>query len=617
MPYTMNISGTDFPIKSVKVFKSKAEVVRTFKLELKSDQNKVEILNLPSDVVRDSVRVSGLANARLYDVVCTIKTPRDAEDTILESIRLLQVKKVELEGQKNVRQAEADLLASWAKGVTAEHVEYSGMPGFLRNFVSQGKDNLEAVSNITEEIIAIDRQIQCLKDEKELRKGSTNAKVVVVIGTQGEQSVSFDLAYAVTNASWSPTYELHASMEGGQPTTLHYRAQVTQSTGEDWVDAPLTLSVIETGGISHKIPTLLPLKIRPAFKHGGGNLFSAPPISHAAAFTMAQPNAPKATLFGQMSNAFGHGPTPASVAPQAPGSGLFSSAPQAHQGANAFGGRGNVEAGSRSEAELEEYVDIDPSGDDIPSEPSKPTTVASESPLSISFAIEGQTTIPTDGLNHQVPIAILPVGVEFSHIAVPRLRPAVYIQCRVTNTCEYRWLAGNVSVILEGNHVSSVYIKGVSVGKSFDCTLGVDSAMKVSYEKKSAVSKTEERSFAEQTSTATYTSKVTISNNHKYDVPRLLVRECLPLSSPDQQVKVVLKSPAQLADAKDKEEVKVRDGLKVMWSPVVDGKGGEKDGMFEWRSSVKAGGDIILDAKWEVRTPNGKWVEYFDPQGAQ
>lgn len=244
---------------------------------------------------------------------------------------------------------------------------------------------------------------------------------------------------AVTNASWSPTYELHASMEGGQPTTLHYRAQVTQSTGEDWVDAPLTLSVIETGGISHTIPTLLPLKIRPAFKHVGGNLFGTPPAPHAPTFgglSMARSNAPQPQLFGQTSNIFGQGSVAPQApnsglfgaAPQAPGSGLFGSAPQPHQGANAFGGRGNVEPGSRSEAELEEYVDINPSGDDIPSEPSKPTTVASESPLSISFAIEGQTTIPTDGLNHQVPIAILPVGVEFSHIAVPRMRPAVYIQ---------------------------------------------------------------------------------------------------------------------------------------------------------------------------------------------
>ncbi|KAF7424576.1 hypothetical protein PC9H_009884 [Pleurotus ostreatus] len=609
MPYTMNISASDYPIKSVKVYKSKAEIVRRFKLELKSDQNKIEIVNLPSDVVRDSVRVSGLANARLYDVVCTIRTSRDAEDTVLESIRLLQVKKVELEGQKNVRQAEADLLVSWAKGVTAEHVAYGDMPAFLQNFVSQGKDNLEAVTNISEEIITIDRQIQRLKDEKELRKGSTNAKVVVVIGAQGQQSVSFDLTYAVTNASWSPTYELHASMEVGQPTTLHYRAQVTQSTGEDWVDAPLTLSVTGTGGISHTIPTLLPLKIRPAFKPVGGNQFSAPP---PFGLSMAQSNAPQPAVFGQSSNLFG---TPA--APQAPSAGLFGSAAHPTQAFGASGGRDKAVPASRSEAELQEYVDINPFGDDIPSEPSKPTTVASESPLSISFAIEGQTTIPTDGLKHQVPIAILPVGVEFSHIAVPRIRPAVYIQCRVTNTSEYRWLAGNVSVILEGNHVSSVYIQGVSVGKSFDCTLGVDSAMKVNYEKKSVVSKTAERSFAEQISIATCTTKVTISNSHKYDVPRLLVRECLPLSSPDQEVKVVLKSPAELADAKDKEEVEVRDGLKVMWSPVVDGKGGEKDGMFEWRSSVKAGGEIILDANWEVRTPNGKWVEYSDPQWAQ
>ena len=51
----------------------------------------------------------------------------------------------------------------------------------------------------------------------------------------------------VSNATWEPTYELHATTENGKPSNsvaLHYRARVTQSTGEDWNNTLLALSTV-------------------------------------------------------------------------------------------------------------------------------------------------------------------------------------------------------------------------------------------------------------------------------------------------------------------------------------------------------------------------------------
>lgn len=54
-------------------------------------------------------------------------------------------------------------------------------------------------------------------------------------------------ALVVLNPTWEPTYELqaHISPSTDQPSSqvaLHYRASITQATGEDWKDAALTLS---------------------------------------------------------------------------------------------------------------------------------------------------------------------------------------------------------------------------------------------------------------------------------------------------------------------------------------------------------------------------------------
>lgn len=72
-------------------------------------------------------------------------------------------------------------------------------------------------------------------------------------------------------------------------------------------------------------------------------------------------------------------------------------------------------------------------------------------------------------------------------------------------------------------------------------------------------------------------------------------------------------------DAKDGEFVTVKDdddedkkstGLKVGWEKLVDGKGGEKEGRFEWKWKVDAGKKVSLEAQWEVKaTADVNWVE--------
>ncbi|KIM85116.1 hypothetical protein PILCRDRAFT_6085 [Piloderma croceum F 1598] len=68
---TQKISSSDHPIKSVTVFKSsKAEVNRTFPVNLKTGQNKIQITELSSNIDTESIRVSGLGQAprrKLYD----------------------------------------------------------------------------------------------------------------------------------------------------------------------------------------------------------------------------------------------------------------------------------------------------------------------------------------------------------------------------------------------------------------------------------------------------------------------------------------------------------------------------------------------------------------------
>ena len=151
----------------------------------------------------------------------------------------------------------------------------------------------------------------------------------------------------------------------------------------------------------------------------------------------------------------------------------------------------------------------------------------------------------------------------------------------------------------------------MNTGDNFECTLGDDASTKVTYERSSKTVKSSGGAFSEVTNTTTYTSKISIHNKHQFAITDLIVRDVVPICD-DKRVQIVLRKPAGLADAKDGQSVDLNNGLRVAWEKVVDGKGGEKEGKFEWRWRVGNGSKINLEAEWEVKAPGDVcWVETF------
>ena len=123
------------------------------------------------------------------------------------------------------------------------------------------------------------------------------------------------------------------------------------------------------------------------------------------------------------------------------------------------------------------------------------------------------------------------------------------------------------------------------------------------------------RSFAEASKTTTHTARITVLNGHTFDVDGIIVRDVLPHGDADAKILVTLRKPEGLALAKDGEEVALQmmdESLNVnaRWTKVEDGKGGEKDGMFEWVCRVGSGKKLELEAEWDIKTPGAlEWEE--------
>ena len=423
---------------------------------------------------------------------------------------------------------------------------------------------------------------------------------------------------------------------------------------------------------TQRIPSLIPTKIRPPKGLFDGFHQNA----HAHARPLPQPRAPQG-LFG-----------PAQPAPPPPAGGFFGQpstqppvfgafgqqAPfgasqqqpqqqqqqqqslfgQANYGSGAFG-QYAAPAASFGSSVLHSVVQQSqatsgPSADDgwqaveadtaadEPAPIAEPTTVVHESPLALTYRVEGASRVPSDGVPHQLAVAVLPFAATLQHVAVPKARPVAYLHATVRNTSDYRLLAGPVHAFVDDAFAARTTLpRDIAPGDTFHCTLGADPATRIRYTRtfrRADKPAAGTRAFSEQWASTEYSCRTTITNSHPFALRALVLRDSVPVSEDGERVNVVLRRPDGLADLEqgkelelgaeeeeagegegEGEEGEVRaEGSKVKrtvrWSKSVDGKGGRKEGLFEWVVDVGAGEEVTIDTEWDVKAPVSlRWVE--------
>ncbi|KAI0091278.1 hypothetical protein BDY19DRAFT_904726 [Irpex rosettiformis] len=420
---------------------------------------------------------------------------------------------------------------------------------------------------------------------------------------------SFTLSYNVSNASWKPLYDLHAKSqetEAKTPVTLSYRASINQKTGEAWVNAPLVLSTASGATHSARIPHLPTYHLRPRAVAGSQRpLFGNPPQSQFQSFVMAQqtsavPPPPvqafevqkPVALFGSQSN-------------QAPPIQADGSSSNIQSSAPLFGQTASTPA---QEYFLEEDENT-PLDDDMDSH----TTKLQTTPVSVSYAVSHPVDIPSDGADHTVTISTLDLEADISRICIPRVDAITYLQCKILNKSDYQLVTGPVNVFLEDSFVARTSIKDIMPNESFECTLGADRGLRVTYERlpSKLPFNSQPSIFGERKFITKHVVRSYVTNNHPFPINNLIIRDTLPLAMHD--VKIVLRKPKGLADAKAGEKVKVADNVNVEWSRKVQGSQDPVLGKYEWLVRLEGDSSCTLEAEWEIQSvSNSVWEEIAD-----
>ena len=170
-----------------------------------------------------------------------------------------------------------------------------------------------------------------------------------------------------------------------------------------------------------------------------------------------------------------------------------------------------------------------------------------------------------------------------------------------------------MSIFLNNSYVSKTDISEIATGDTFNCTLGMDTSIRVSHEIKESSVTPPPSTFVEQYTTTTYVSTTKLHNRHTGDYPvNIVERSSIPIASEsDSRIKVFLKGPTVLAWSEEGKEADPGrgDGFKVKWGRDVDDtKNGKKQGKFIWYGTIPPGEEVVLVSEWDVRAPfDAKW----------
>ncbi|KAG8744400.1 hypothetical protein FRC10_010178 [Ceratobasidium sp. 414] len=585
---SVNAAEQDDHIESVTVFQANnAEVKRRVKLELKQGQNHVDIEQLPTCINEDSIRVDGTGSAVIFDVVYHSPYRRPTppasnnphQQAVDESHRVLEALRKEREAVKQ----QSNFLESYGKTLDSKNMNIGDVERFLDMFVPRQVAVTKRTQELDAQITQAEKEYNDAraKVNADVRDAKRGTEITVTVLAEVDGQAELLLTYVVSNASWTPLYDVRASIakspDESSKVALHYRASITQTTGEDWPDVALTLSTASPQLWSN-IPSLSAWRV--------GIPQPSPPPRRASA-------APRwSGEMASFSPLAAYSPTSPAFSPTSP---AYSPTSPTYVPAHA------------------------------PTMVYRPTRVASAGVLSASFGISGRSNIPSDESSHKVVIAVLDLETEPEWVCIPREKESVFLRCKIVNSSEFTLLPGEASVFMDDNFVSKSKIEHVAPSDSFKASLGVDSALRVSYPAARTLNRTINRSNFflggnPAQSVAAHSQRITIRNSRLAPVTALHIFDHVPIST-DALVKVEVLSPDSLGPVagvglptngdvggdknKDRPWVSVQKGAKARWANL--DVGGE--GTVEWECEVQSNEELELELAWELSAPVGqKWV---------
>lgn len=169
------------------------------KTSLQAGQNEVHLDRLPNDMVEDSIRVEGLGNATIIDVIYKPPNPTSAASSTAQVDSLNAIRKgiASLLSDKEIIEDKSRLLDDYSKTLSAGATDRANLEDFLDVYASEKGAMSVALSELEEKLMQAhvelrDEQNKSSRDDQGKKKA---VRVTVIVMTDIEGSVELSLRY--------------------------------------------------------------------------------------------------------------------------------------------------------------------------------------------------------------------------------------------------------------------------------------------------------------------------------------------------------------------------------------------------------------------------------------
>jgi uncharacterized protein (TIGR02231 family) len=246
-------------IDTVTVYPDGATITRVIALDIASGDSTLVAKDFPLSLDPSSLRVEGEAGAKLTIGTIDARPPRAAPPVNLSEldmrIETLKDERSDLQGAIDaavarrkfaLRFAEASPAGLGEKGEARPITEWRAAFGAVGEEIATADT---AIRDATRKQREIDRQIAQLEADRSAKPPS-KLEVRIDVASAAATKATLRVTYAVRNARWLPLYDarLDTGAKDRKPQVeLVRRAEVTQSTGEDWSNVTLGVSTVRIG----------------------------------------------------------------------------------------------------------------------------------------------------------------------------------------------------------------------------------------------------------------------------------------------------------------------------------------------------------------------------------
>ncbi len=414
-------------ISEVTVYRSGAKVSSTATVRVPAGQSEVVFENLSPYFNANSLQVRIAGSSTLISAIFQMKTPGPGPESprapvLRDSLVLLGDDLTRIRDERDVLNSENSLISNKmnqigtvlpgaSTTITLSVTELRELSTFYRQRLMEIKDRLLQLAIKERKINELYRKIQETLTRLQPNVANQTGEIILKIDAAAAQSVEITCTYLITQAGWTPLYDLRS--EGlDKALRLTYKANVRNQSGFDWKDVKLHLSTANPL-VNNNRPVLNPVFVdfRPLYVQQGLDK----QLNEVNTYNMAQVQT-----------------------------------------------RDLSRARSEDEAALDEIV----------FNPAPPES--NQDDFITNFDLVKPQNILANGQDNVVTVDEQDIPAEYEYHAVPKLDAAVFLLAKVADYGKYNLLPGTANIFYQDTYIGQTFLNPQTVADTMLISLGRD-----------------------------------------------------------------------------------------------------------------------------------------------